>query len=226
MTQRNDCSQPSYASVLPISHPWPVEGLVSLLWDREQILIGSVLGPLVKASAFVELQQTAHKSKPPKTHQLFSLRKIPPVTNWPQTFTSTGITVQMCLWNRCPPSLLTATPPSFAFFFSFLYEHMFSMYFCQIQCWIWDAGVNKTPWQEEHDFRACVSIIIPATLLSSCVTLKSYLASLGLSFPICKMAKICKWHYPYGRKWRIEEPVEESERGEWKSWLKTQHSQN
>ena len=32
---------------------------------------------------------------------------------------------------------------------------------------------------------------------------------------------------PYGRKWRgTEEPFDESERGEWKSWLKTQHSEN
>ena len=31
---------------------------------------------------------------------------------------------------------------------------------------------------------------------------------------------------PYGRKWRTKEPLDESERGEWKSWLKTQHSEN
>ena len=31
---------------------------------------------------------------------------------------------------------------------------------------------------------------------------------------------------PYGRKWRIKEPLDESERGEWKSWLKAQHSEN
>jgi len=32
---------------------------------------------------------------------------------------------------------------------------------------------------------------------------------------------------PYGRKWRgTEEPLDKSERGEWKSWLKTQHSKN
>ena len=28
------------------------------------------------------------------------------------------------------------------------------------------------------------------------------------------------------RKWRTKEPLDESERGEWKSWLKTQHSEN
>ena len=31
---------------------------------------------------------------------------------------------------------------------------------------------------------------------------------------------------PYGREWRTKEPLDESERGEWKSWLKTQHSEN
>ena len=29
-----------------------------------------------------------------------------------------------------------------------------------------------------------------------------------------------------GRKWRTKEPHDESERGEWKSWLKAQHSEN
>ena len=31
---------------------------------------------------------------------------------------------------------------------------------------------------------------------------------------------------PCVRKWRTEEPLDESERGEWKSWLKAQHSEN
>ena len=42
-----------------------------------------------------------------------------------------------------------------------------------------------------------------------------------------KYPQICRWHHPYGRKWiRTKEPLDESERGEWKSWLKTQHSEN
>ena len=36
---------------------------------------------------------------------------------------------------------------------------------------------------------------------------------------------ICRWHHPYGRKWRTKEPLGESESREWKSWLKTQHSE-
>ena len=31
---------------------------------------------------------------------------------------------------------------------------------------------------------------------------------------------------PYGRKWRTKEPLDESERREWKGWLKAQHSEN
>ena len=38
--------------------------------------------------------------------------------------------------------------------------------------------------------------------------------------------QICRWHHPYGRKWRTKEPLDASERGEWKSWLKAQHSEN
>ena len=34
-------------------------------------------------------------------------------------------------------------------------------------------------------------------------------------------------HHPYGRKWRgTKKPFDESESGEWKYWLKTQHSKN
>ena len=37
----------------------------------------------------------------------------------------------------------------------------------------------------------------------------------------------CRQHHIYGRKWRrTKEPLDESERGEWKSWLKAQHSEN
>ena len=39
--------------------------------------------------------------------------------------------------------------------------------------------------------------------------------------------QICRWHHPNGRKQRGDkEPVDESEREEWKSIIKTQHSKN
>jgi len=38
---------------------------------------------------------------------------------------------------------------------------------------------------------------------------------------------VCRWHHPYDIKWRrTKEPLDEGERREWKSWLKTQHSKN
>ena len=38
---------------------------------------------------------------------------------------------------------------------------------------------------------------------------------------------ICRWHHPYGIKLRrTNEPLDESERGEWKSWLKAQRSES
>ena len=38
-------------------------------------------------------------------------------------------------------------------------------------------------------------------------------------------SQICRWHHPYGRKRRgTKEPLDENERGEWKSWPKTQYS--
>ena len=39
------------------------------------------------------------------------------------------------------------------------------------------------------------------------------------------ITQICRWHQPYSRKQRgPKEPLDESERREWKSWLKTQFS--
>ena len=39
--------------------------------------------------------------------------------------------------------------------------------------------------------------------------------------------QICRWHHSNGRKQRgTREPLDEGERGEWKSCLKTQHSEN
>ena len=41
------------------------------------------------------------------------------------------------------------------------------------------------------------------------------------------LGEICRWHHPYGKKWRgTQKPLDESERGEWKSWLKAQHLEN
>ena len=37
--------------------------------------------------------------------------------------------------------------------------------------------------------------------------------------------QICRWHHSKDRKWRgTKKPLDEGEKGEWKSWLKTHHS--
>ena len=39
--------------------------------------------------------------------------------------------------------------------------------------------------------------------------------------------QICRWYHSNGRKWRgAKKPLDEGKTGEWKSWLKTQHSKN
>ena len=43
----------------------------------------------------------------------------------------------------------------------------------------------------------------------------------------CQQPQACRRYHPHGRTWReTKEPLGEGERGEWKSWLKTQHSEN
>ena len=43
----------------------------------------------------------------------------------------------------------------------------------------------------------------------------------------CQQPQICRWYHPHGRKWRgTKELLDEGEKGEWKSWLKTQFSKN
>ena len=41
-----------------------------------------------------------------------------------------------------------------------------------------------------------------------------------------QQTQICKWCYSNGRKLRTKEPLDKGERGEWKSWFKTQHLKN
>ena len=39
------------------------------------------------------------------------------------------------------------------------------------------------------------------------------------------ITQICRWYHSNDRKWRgTKVPLDDSERGEWKSWFKTQHS--
>ena len=71
----------------------------------------------------------------------------------------------------------------------------------------------------------------PSSAIYSRVILVSYLNSVSYMWTAGKVtppiSKRHRWHHPYGREWRgTKEPPDESERGEWKSWLKAQHSEN
>ena len=54
------------------------------------------------------------------------------------------------------------------------------------------------------------------------------LTGIRLAWRNINILRYADWHHPYGRKQRrTKEPLDESERGEWKkSWLKTQRSEN
>ena len=42
-----------------------------------------------------------------------------------------------------------------------------------------------------------------------------------------QQAHLCRWYHSNSRKWRgTKEPLDESEKGEWKGWLEAQHSEN
>ena len=42
-----------------------------------------------------------------------------------------------------------------------------------------------------------------------------------------QQSQICRWNHFSGRRWKgTKEPLDEGERGEWTSWLKTQYSKN
>ena len=72
------------------------------------------------------------------------------------------------------------------------------------------ARLVATPWTAAHQ-----------TPPSTGYSRQEYWSGVPLSFPICR------WHHTNGRKWRrIKEPLDESERGESKSWLKAQYSEN
>ena len=42
----------------------------------------------------------------------------------------------------------------------------------------------------------------------------------------CQHSEICRWYHSNDRKWITREPLDEAERGEWKSWLEIQYSKH
>ena len=72
-------------------------------------------------------------------------------------------------------------------------------------------------------------VLVP---LCSCFRMTRFGLGVGLQNYHCPSLRplyadiICRWYHLNGRKWRGNKEPLEGERGEWKSWLKTQHSKN
>ena len=61
----------------------------------------------------------------------------------------------------------------------------------------------------------------------TCIQISQESGRVAWYFPVKEPTWFPGVKFTYGRKWRgTEEPLDESDRGEWKSWLKTQHLEN
>ena len=73
----------------------------------------------------------------------------------------------------------------------------------------------------------CQLYILSPCLFNLCAVYIMRNAGLEEAQAGIKIASDMLIHHPYGRKWRrTKEPLDESQRGERKSWLKAQHSEN
>ena len=82
--------------------------------------------------------------------------------------------------------------------------------------------IRKVVWQR---------CILSHCLFSFCAVYIMWNAGLNESQAWIKTAgrnnksQRCRWYHSNGRQWRgTKEPLDESERGEWKDWLESQHS--
>ena len=82
--------------------------------------------------------------------------------------------------------------------------------------------------QRAHTYSSAGLNELPRILAIWCLShLTNSLNHSKSSMVLKKTYQICRWHHPYGReRRRTKEPLDESEREEWKSWLKAQHSEN
>ena len=76
---------------------------------------------------------------------------------------------------------------------------------------------GKTEW-----FQGCILSPCLFNLYAENIMWNVRLDEAQAGIKIALEPQICRWHHPYGRNGRTKEPLDESERGEWQSWLKTQ----
>ena len=107
---------------------------------------------------------------------------------------------------------------------------------------IWN-GLPRSPWAtvvmgscgcsrifcipESNLYSNAAHLCIPDTMTLSQFWWYTVLIELGFSLFLINVFIRFRWHHPYGRKRTgTKKPLDESESGEWKSWLKAQHSEN
>ena len=86
-------------------------------------------------------------------------------------------------------------------------------------------GHGTTDWFQVRK-RVCILSPCLFNLYAEYIMRNAGLEEAQAEIKIAGRTQVCRWHHPYGRKWRTKKPLDKSERGEWKSWLKTQHSEN
>ena len=88
---------------------------------------------------------------------------------------------------------------------------------------------RATLWWNPKRRTRCTSLRECDTTFWGCdsIRLSQDSTSAGFKLLLINTSKAPLIKHPYGRKWRgTKEPLDERERGEWKIWLKTQHSVN
>ena len=94
------------------------------------------------------------------------------------------------------------------------------------------TGHGITNWFQigEEVCQGCILSPCLFNLYAAYIMQKARLDESQAEIKICGKMSITSdngWHQPYGRRWRkTNELLDESEKGEWKSWLKAQHSEN
>ena len=91
----------------------------------------------------------------------------------------------------------------------------------------WNGGLDARKELSSSDHGNVLSTM-DYLYLPTCTGGASLIAQLVKNPPaVQETPELPRWHHPYGRKQRrTKEPLDENERGQWKFWLKTQHSEN
>ena len=123
---------------------------------------------------------------------------------------SSGACSSSCPLSRwCHPTISSSVIPFSSCLQSFLHQGLFKWVSSLHQV----AKVLEAKAYSLGNFKICSKILLVVVI------------TLYITPP--SLFSMVIWHHPYGTRWRgTKEPLDEGERGEWKSWLKAQHSEN